>query len=265
MRKRSKILAVLLIIFSAILIFSAYQAFSIIFETRQENQAFDELASFAAAQRDISLTIPVSEKETVSDASSEPVILPQYKALYESNPDLFGWIRIEDTKIDYPVMYTPEEPERYLHLSFNGSKSSSGVPFLDAACDPKGCHYLLHGHHMKSGSMFAAIMNYEKESFWSEHPLISFDTLYETGEYEILAAFYSQVYPQEKTGVFKYYQYPDLSGPERFAEYVSNVQAAALYDTGVTAQYGDTLLTLSTCSYHTTDGRFVVVARKIAE
>ena len=79
-------------------------------------------------------------------------------------------------------------------------------------------------------------------------------------KYDILAAFYSKVYSIEEENVFRYYQYTDLSDPEQFEQYVQQVKAASLYETGITAAYGEQLLTLSTCSYHTEDGRFVVVA-----
>ena len=88
--------------------------------------------------------------------------------------------------------------------------------------------------------------------------------IFQEGGYEVLAAFYSEIYPVDAEGVFRYYEYADLSDPERFTEYVEQAKAAALYDTGIAAQYGDRLLTLSTCSYHTDNGRFVVVARKAA-
>lgn len=260
MKKRNGILLVFLLVFSAVLAVSAYKAASILIKSQKENQKFEELASLAAEQR-IELAIP-SDESVLPDTAPSLTMLSQYAPLHEVNPDLFGWIRIEGTKIDYPVMYTPNDPERYLHLSFDKEPSSSGVPFLDASCDPDGNHYLLHGHHMKNGSMFAAIMKYEKEDFWKEHPIIQFDTLYHTGEYEVLAAFYTQIYSETQTDVFKYYQYPDLSDPDVFLEYLTGIRASALYDTGIQAEYGDTILTLSTCSYHTEDGRFVVAARK---
>ena len=77
-----------------------------------------------------------------------------------------------------------------------------------------------------------------------------------------MAAFYSRAYTDRDQDVFRYYQYTDLSDSEIFDEYVRQVKEAALYDTGISAQYGDSLLTLSTCSRHVQDGRFVVVARR---
>lgn len=167
--------------------------------------------------------------------------------------------------MDYPVMYTPQEPEYYLRRAFDKSDSISGVPFLDGSYVESGNHYLVYGHNMKNGTMFHALLDYAKPEFWKEHPTIAFDTLQEDGAYTVLGVFYSRVYCQDETGVFRFYSYPDLSDPELFQEYVDNVEAVSLYDTGETAEYGDTLLTLVTCSYHTENGRFVVVARKSQE
>lgn len=194
-----------------------------------------------------------------------PAMLPGYAALYAENPDLFGWVQIPDTELSYPVMYTSDDPEYYLRRAFDGSESVSGVPFLDGDCPEDGGNYLIYGHHMSGGTMFALLPSYAKQDFYEEHPVIRFDTLFERGKYEVMAAFYSQAYGTDEQDVFRYYQYTDLRCPERFQEYVEQVTAAALYDTGITAEYGDQLLTLSTCSYHTDNGRFVVVARKEAQ
>ena len=110
--------------------------------------------------------------------------------------------------------------------------------------------------------MFAGILFYKDKSYWKEHPVISFDTPYENGEYEVMSAFYSKVYMSDEENVFKYYKYTDLTDKKVFDEYAKQVKAAALYDTGVDAEYGDEFITLSTCAYHTENGRFVVIARK---
>lgn len=192
--------------------------------------------------------------------SPEEARREQYQLLWEQNNDFAGWLFQEGTQIDYPVMFTPEEPEYYLRRAFDGSYAVSGSLFLGEGCVPDGTHAIIYGHHMNDGSMFGSLPDYADADYWQEHPTIRFDTLEESGEYEVMAAFYSRVYKVSETGVFRYYQYADLSEPERFSEYVEQVKAAALYDTGVTAEYGDKLLTLSTCSYHTDNGRFVVVA-----
>lgn len=249
-----------LILFSGTFLLSAAMVISYLGESRAQEAAFDELEKQVVAAE----TPPAlpSAKETASIGSADPVMLPGYAALYEENPDLFGWVQIEGTRLSYPVMFTPDDPEYYLRRAFDGSESTSGVPFLDGGCPENGGNYLIYGHNMSGGTMFALLPSYAERDFYEEHPVIRFDTLFEQGEYDVMAAFYSKAYDTDEQDVFRYYQYTDLSSPERFQEYVEQVQAAALYDTGITAEYGDQILTLSTCSYHTDNGRFVVVARK---
>lgn len=186
-----------------------------------------------------------------------------FDELYARNNDFFGWMKIEDTEIDYPVMYTPDEPERYLHMNFDGDYSESGELFMDADCDPNGYHYLIYGHHMNNGTMFGSLPDYAEEDYFNAHSRIRFDTRSELGEYEIFAVFYSKVYDDDDD-VFKYYQCANLNYEGDYYNYVENVKAMSIYDTGVTPEYGEKILTLSTCNYHTDDGRFVVCARKVA-
>lgn len=188
-------------------------------------------------------------------------MLPQYAALWEQNHDLAGWLRIPDTEIDYPVMFTPDKPGYYLRRAFDGSDAVSGSLFIGEDGPPSENHAVIYGHHMKNGTMFGLLTEYANADHGMAHPVLYFDTLEEAREYEVMAAFYSRLYTDQDEGVFRYYQYGDLSDPETFEAYVRQVQAAALYDTGVRAEYGDYLLTLSTCGGRTKDQRFVVVAR----
>ncbi|MBQ3330446.1 MAG: sortase [Ruminococcus sp.] len=185
-----------------------------------------------------------------------------FDQLYAMNNDFFGWLKIDDTVIDYPVMYTPYDPEKYLHMDFDGNYSESGELFMDADCDPNGMHYLIYGHHMFNGTMFGSLPKYEDEDFFNEHRRLRFDTRSEMGEYEIFAVFYSQVY-DDSDDVFKYYECANLNDEGTYNYYVQNVKALSVYDTGVTPQYGEKIVTLSTCNYHTDDGRFVVAAKKV--
>lgn len=190
-----------------------------------------------------------------------PVMLPQYAQLYEQNADLFGWLCISDTAIDYPVMHTPDDPEKYLHTNFQGAYSYPGVPFIDAACMADSDNLLIYGHNMPNGSMFRGLIKYEQKNYWESHPTITFNTLYEQQEYEVLAAFYDRVYYKTET-CFKFYQFIDATDETDFDNAIAQFKEKALYDTGVEAKYGDKLITLVTCAYHTDNGRFVVVARK---
>ncbi|WP_372631004.1 class B sortase [Cohnella sp.] len=193
---------------------------------------------------------------------SEPVILPELQALYESNPDLVGWLTIDDTRIDYPVMQNQQDGEYYLHRDFDKKENPNGLPFLDIHNRIQDSDVLLiHGHNMKSGMMFADLMNYKKESYYREHPTIRFSTLYEKAEYEIVAVILSEVY-RKSDQVFKYYQVEKTGTAAEFDSYVRNIKELSLYDTGVTARNGDRLIVLSTCEYSTDNGRLAVIARK---
>ena len=158
-------------------------------------------------------------------------------------------------------MYSPDEPERYLHANFEVSYSFAGLPFIDAVCDPESGNRIIYAHNMMDGSMFRTLLKYQQKDFWQRNPVISFSTLYEEQEYEVVAAFYDKVYKKSDTN-FKFYQFYDTSDQSSFDEAMAYYREHALYDTGVTAQCGDLFLTLVTCAYQTENGRFVVVARK---
>lgn len=192
----------------------------------------------------------------------EPVMLPEFRELYERNPDIVGWLKMGGTRISYPIMQHSQDAQFYLNHDFDKQENTSGLPFLDADSRINSSDILLiHGHHMNSGSMFTDLLKYKKESFYQEHATFRFSTLYEKEEYEIVAVILSKVY-RKSDDVFKYYQIEKVSTPAEFDSYVQNIKKLALYDTGVTARYGDKLLVLSTCEYSTDDGRLAVVARK---
>lgn len=236
---------------------------------QQVQQATETTSTVTEPSQTQVTSIPTTQPATVpaTTAPAAPVkknILPQYTTLYEKNPEIFGWIRIDDTRIDYPVMHTPDDPEKYLHADFNGQYSYSGLPFLDASCTEDSDNLLIYAHNMLDGSMFRSLLKYESKDYWQQHPVISFDTLYETQEYEVLSAFYDRVYYKTET-CFKFYQFIDAENEEDYNHAISQFKEKQLYNTGITAEYGDQLITLVTCAYHTDNGRFVVVARKVPE
>ncbi|WP_145150765.1 class B sortase [Paenibacillus xylanexedens] len=195
--------------------------------------------------------------------ANEPIMLPEFRELYERNSDIVGWLKIDGTRIEYPVMQNPKDAEYYLDHDFDKKENHGGLPFLDKHSQTNSSDILLiHGHHMKSGWMFKDLMKYKNESFYKEHATFQFNTLYEKEEYEIVAVILSEIY-RKSDNVFKYYQIENVSTPAEFDSYVQNIKKLALYDTGVTARHGDKLIVLSTCEYSTENGRLVVVARKI--
>ena len=119
---------------------------------------------------------------------------------------------------------------------------------------------VIYGHHMNNGTMFADLCKYADEDFYREHKTIRFDTLSGFGEYEIVAAFKTIAYYEQG---FKYYHFTRADSAEDFDAYIAKCKELSFYDTGVSTEYGDKLITLSTCEYSRTNGRMVVVAKKI--
>ncbi len=193
-----------------------------------------------------------------------PEVLDEYAGLYAENSDTIGWLKIDGTTIDYVVMQAPDEINKYLRRDFYGKDSTRGCLFVDEYCDIfNSDNIIIYGHNMKDGSMFGTLDSYADESFYAEHKLIRFDTIYEKHSYEVVAAISTSI-PAKDEDVFRYYEYTSSNDEETFLEYADFIEKNKLYDTGVEINPGDKLLTLSTCAYHTTDGRFIVVARQIS-
>lgn len=247
---------ILLIAFSAVFVFSAAMLIRYYAQGAKEEAALKELASVAAVS--VENSVPASGSMSEPEA---PVILGQYQKLYAQNADMAGWIKIDGTVIDYPVMYTADD--FYLSHGFDKAESKSGVPFIDKRCtvEPFGTNTIIYGHHMQNGTIFAGLGNYKDEDYYKEHQTIRFDTLYEQQEYEIIAVFESRIYRKSDT-VFKHYNFLNAGNEAEFDKYIDGIRALSLYDTGISASYGDKLLTLVTCAYHTEQGQLVVVARK---
>ena len=200
-----------------------------------------------------------------ASAEGSGEMLDEYKALYAENPDTVGWLRIEGTDIDYVVMQDKTEPEKYLHLDFFGSYSRRGCLFVGEGCDvAKSDNILIYGHHMKDGSMFGHLVDYQSKDFYKEHQYISFDTLYEKRTYQVVAAINTKIPPAEQD-CFRYWECVGENDEEMFSQYLSFIDENKLYDTGTEIESGDKLLTLSTCAYHTKDGRFILVAKLVED
>ncbi len=183
--------------------------------------------------------------------------------LQEENEDIVGWIEIEDTNISYPVLQGKDN-EYYLNHNYKKEKSQKGSIFLDADYDwsiPSN-NLIIYGHNIVNDLMFKDLLKYANEEFYKEHPVIRFTTKENDGEYEIISAFKSKVFNKSDTNVFRYYNFINAETEEEYNEFVENAKKVSLYDIEETTEYGDELMTLITCSYHTTDGRFVVIGRE---
>lgn len=202
------------------------------------------------------------EEKTKEELKDTERILKVQK-LQEENSDIVGWIEISNTTINYPVLQGKDN-EYYMYHNYKKQKSKNGSIFLTKDYDWSipSSNLLIYGHNMQNGTMFQELLRYKKEEFYKQHPIIRFTTEKEDAEYEIISVFPSRVYYKSEKNVFRYYYFVHAKNEAEYNEFVKNAKKASLYDIEATAEYGDPLLTLSTCSYHTEDGRFAVVARK---
>lgn len=199
-----------------------------------------------------------------SEELSVPDILAEYEALYAENSDTIGWLKIDGTGIDNVVMQAPDEIDKYLHTDFYGSYSYRGCLFVDEQCDVlRSDNIIIYGHNMNDGSMFGSLLYYASEDFYRGHKYISFDTVYEKQTYEVVGAVKTEILP-EGSNSFKYYEYKGHDDDKSLAEYKRFLSENSLYETDAVLEIGDKILTLSTCAYHTDDGRFIVVAKRVA-
>ncbi len=237
------------------------------YRTNSTYESLSDLRNIrASAARDASDSPVATPQFTLDEAPPESrEVLEEFKILLNKNQKLIGWLKIDDTNIDYPVMQTTDN-EYYLDHNLNQEYDKNGSIFMDKDCDilEPSTNLILYGHHMKSGQMFGNLDRYGSEAYYKEHPLIQFDTIYEKGIYQVMYVFRSHVYSEEEIA-FKYYQFIDVNSEQEFDSYMQEMAEMSYYDTGVTAQYGDQLLTLSTCDNQEKNGRFVVVAKKIAK
>ena len=260
---KKKICMILIAVFVAVLGASTYFIIDHYKESNKQAELYSELADLvnAAAQTDAA-----TEPAEQIPYSEEKMLLPELAELYQQNGDLVGWISIADTNINYPVMQSVNEPNFYLKHGFDKDYSDYGCPYVQEDCDVQepSDNLVIYGHHMSNGSMFAHLEKFKNKDFWSEHRIITFNTLTDKQEYEIVAVFRTVVYT-DSPEAFKFYRFIDAESANEFDDFIAKCKELSFYDTGVTAEYGDKLITLSTCEYSRNNSRLVVVAKHITE
>ena len=273
MKSNRKTLSVILFILAGICILAAIILFV---RGRMEDRHMEESLDALRPTASPAETVPSSEPETIAaatteSAAEEAVPAPEevtrvpnpYADSFLANEDMGAWLQIPGTGIDYPVMWTPRDESYYLYRAFDGSENKNGCLILDtdSCLDPLSTNLIIHGHNMKSGAMFGNLTDYEDPDFYENHKNIILYTEECQRNYEVIAVFRSQVY-RKTDQVFKFYKFFQADTQEEFDDFYNNIKQLSQYDTGVTAQFGDHFLTLSTCVYHVEQGRFVVVAKE---
>ena len=267
---KKNLFRILVMLFSAVFLVSAGFLVDYIIGSVKQKQQYEDLSNLLQQGQQTESNSQNGSPE--SDAASYTIvvhpktgetmkILTEYVPIFNLNPDLVGWIKVNNTIIDYPVLQTPDWPNYYLKRDFNGQYSKHGAIYVTEPADVKAPsdNMTIYGHRMNDGTMFADLLKYKDEEFFKQNPTITFNTIYDYREYQILCVFVTAAY--EDT-YFPYYTFVDGDAQE-FEDYVEECKALSLYDTGITAVDGDKLITLSTCDNVIKNGRVVIVAKQI--
>ena len=278
MKIQNLLYRLLVLFLIATMVISGCMVFRYVADSMQQKKEYDALAELVEqARSDAAPQAPAATTPRVPDATSDissgpeateesppaeaegDSILPEYALPYQKNSDLVGWMTIDGTPINYPVMQTPDRVDYYLHRNFEKKESSHGCLYVRESCDvfAPSDNLTIYGHHMKDGSMFASLDKYRKMEFWEEYPEIRFDTLCNRQTYTIFAVFKTTASVGEG---FTYHLFEDAADEAEFNDFVSTCKKFSFYDTGITPEYGDKMITLSTCEYSQDNGRLVVVA-----
>jgi len=215
-------------------------------DRRTDSKNFEKISKIAYEEPSVGIA-PEQKDDNVSKRN--------IKGLQETNADCVGWLYIDGTVVDYPVMHTPLEPEKYLRQSFYGEYSVSGVPFMDADCNPSGIHLIIHGHNMRNDTMFGTLKDYLDAEYCQNHPVIEFETAEKCRKYEVFAVALID-------GDDKWY-YNNRLVDDKYEDWIGYIKGKSSYDTGVTPEGERQLLTLSTCHGNDERTRLVVVAAEM--
>ena len=265
MKKTLFIVTVLLLV--AAFGISAFMVGNYLLDGKKQADRMDDLSQIVSnAQTETTEETEETTEETAETTPPRPTtaggMLPGYKDIYDQNNDTVGWIKMEGTKMNYPVLQTPDDPNYYLYRDFDKKDSKRGSIYAwgEADINKPSDNITLFGHNMKDGTMFAALADYTEKETWEKNPLIFFDTLNEYHTYKIFAVFKTSANVGEG---FSYHKFVDAANEQEFNEFVSTCKKLSFYDTGITPVYGDKLICLSTCEYTLDNGRLVVAAVRI--
>lgn len=199
---------------------------------------------------------------------ADPVILSEMQGVYDLNHDVVGWVYIDDSNIDYPVLQKKSDPDYYIDRDIFGNYDKRGCIYAEEHCDvfePSDV-VVLHGHHMADGTMFQNIKKYKYAYYFNSHRYVQFDTLYERRTYEVVLVFRTNGEVSDRYPFFPFHTYNDFKDEADFNNFMESIRELALQESGVEVNYGDKLLCLSTCDYNPyPNGRMVLVAKLIED
>lgn len=260
-------IGIVIVIFSVIIIACLVSIFSQVYTEYKENESFEKLAEIVTEDTTDTTIEAIVRKPNllnISDSDDEfqteqPVYYTTYyqphsvSDLLSINSECFGWISIAGTNINYPVMHTPNNPQKYLNRNFYGEYSYSGTPFLDSRCSADSTNLIIYGHHMNNGTMFADLCNYTDYSYFTEHPTVVLETKDGAFAYSVFSV-------MKVKSDDDWYRFTTVGTEKSYNSRIEYAKEKSIYDTGITPVYGQQILTLSTCYGYNQDDRILVLA-----
>ena len=246
----------LIILLVFILCASSYYLISNLVKDKKENDEFKNLEQIIVENKTNEDSQNKEEKSNTTNYSNVDL-----NSLKNQNRDLIGWIKIDNTNINYPVM---QNGNYYLRRNFYKKYSKLGTPYLADYCNIRTSDILtIFGHHINQGYMFADLIKYQDFDYYNSHKYIKFYTLEnnQTIEniYEVCFAF------KIKAERYNYYSYTRFYDEDDLKEFVENCQKLSIYNTVTKFDYGNQFITLSTCEYSQNNGRMIVIAKRITK
>lgn len=237
-------------LFAAVFLFSGVMIAFYYYDGHKSEDQYQELAS-------------IVEKPSPSQESvQQPPPLEIYAPILEQNKDFIGWVAIQGTRVNYPVMQKMDSKNYYLRRGFDGTYSYYGVPYAsENATYEEADNFVIYGHHMDNGTMFSDLIKYVSKGFYQKHKYIQFDTIHSYGKYEVIAVLKTTAGAENE---FKYHEFAKAKSENEFNDFIKECKRRSLYEIKTTAEYGDKLITLSTCEYSVENGRLAVIAKKIS-
>jgi sortase B len=246
MKRKITFLDFVIVLLVLVIAFSAFMIVKTVVRGKREQSEFDELANLivevAPDQTPNEPDAPAAPTETVRDIS----------AVLSANSDCVGWIFVNGTVINYPVMHTPSNPEKYLHLSFYGGETAAGTPFMDARCSVGGMNTIIYAHNMKNGTMFHQLKRYRNRQYTADNPIIEFQTADGTRKFRVFSVC-------EVDGKDPWYSFIGEVDKETYKAKIEYIKSKDIFESGITPVYPQKLITLSTCKDGTDSGRIIVI------
>lgn len=254
---KQKLRLVLLLLSASVFLFSGWKLTTILLSYQESSESYSSLSQYVSFETPptVGTDVPPALEETIPtepkpDVSRWPQV--DFEELAQINPDVVGWIYIEGTNINYPLVQGQDNDHYLTHL-FNGKRNRAGSIFLDYRCEPRfyDRHTIIYGHHLRDGTMFTRLMRYKKQAFYDEHSVI----LVVTPTAYLQLRVFSGYVASNRANAW------DLElDEENFAQWLEEIQRKSCFKTDYAPGADSKIVTLSTCTYEFDNAKFLLHA-----